>query len=71
MATLHTVQHCRWSEQTLYQPAPRWLEAWDYPWCCRTRTGTRVIDDTEKCQTCKRWESREAGKQESGDWGQL
>ena len=71
MATLHTVQHCRWSEQTLYQPAPRWLESWDYPWCCRTRTGTRVIRDTDTFQTCKRWEPRDRAKLETGDWGQV
>jgi hypothetical protein len=47
------------------------MDAWDYPWCCRTRTGTRLIEDTEQCETCKRWAARDAVKPESGDWGQL
>lgn len=67
----HTVQQCRWSEQTLYQPSPRWLDAWDYPWSCRTRTGTRLIEDTRTCAKCPRWVARDAPAAESGQWGQI
>ena len=55
----HTVQQCRWSEPTLFQPAPQWLEAWDYPWICRSQSGSRVIEDTSECETCRRWVVRD------------
>jgi hypothetical protein len=55
----HNVQQCRWAESTLFLEAPRWLDAWDYPWSCRCKEGYRPLEDTRVCPTCERWEARE------------
>jgi hypothetical protein len=47
------------------------MDAWDYPWCCRTRTGTRLVEDTRNCEKCPRWAPRDRTVVESGQWGQI
>jgi hypothetical protein len=54
----HGIQHCRWAESTLFLSAPEWLQAWDYPWSCRSTGSFRPITDTRTCQTCERWQPR-------------
>ena len=55
-----TVQTCRWAEPTLYQDGPYWLDAWNMPWTCRRDGDPRVLDDTDVCAECPRWEARPA-----------
>ncbi len=49
---------CRWAQPTLFQPGPVWTEAWDCPWTCEAETPVRVIEDTDRCAICPRWEPR-------------
>jgi hypothetical protein len=53
------VQQCRWAEATLFLAAPQWLDAWDYPWSCRSSGAFRPIPDTRVCRTCERWQARD------------
>ena len=55
----HNVRQCRWAEQTLHLGAPLWLDAWEYPWSCRSAGTYRPIADTRLCLECHRWVSRE------------
>jgi hypothetical protein len=56
-----TPQNCRWAEPTLFLTTPEWLEAWNTPWACH-RDGTRLLESTEECAACPRWEAQvEAG----------
>lgn len=52
------VQTCVWAEPTLYQDGPYWLDAWNMPWTCRRDGDPRVLDDTDVCVGCPRWEPR-------------
>ncbi len=54
-----TVQNCKWAEPTLYQDGPYWLDAWNMPWTCRRDGDPRMLEDTDICQNCPRWEARE------------
>ena len=48
--------NCRWATSTLFVEAPFWFAAEDFPWVC-VRDGTpRVLQTTESCATCWRWE---------------
>jgi hypothetical protein len=53
-----TVQHCKWADATLYQDAPLWLDAWNTPWTCRRDGDQRLIEETDECLACPRWERR-------------
>jgi hypothetical protein len=55
----HRPQTCRWAEPTLYQAWPMWLDAWSWPWSCRSQTGVRLLPVTTECQDCPRWERRD------------
>jgi len=55
-----SVQSCRWSEQTLFLPWPMWLEAWEFPWCCRREAPDppRLLPDVSLCRACREWAPR-------------
>jgi hypothetical protein len=56
-------QTCRWAEPTLDQQWPMWLDAWSWPWCCRTEDDVpRLLPATTDCRKCPRWQQREPGK---------
>lgn len=59
MTTTRAVQHCRWSECTLFQPMPFWLDAWERPWSCRVEGRVRVLADTDDCLRCSHWTPRD------------
>jgi hypothetical protein len=50
--------NCRWGTPTLFLSGPLWLEAWDAPWTCVRDVTPCLIDTTEACATCARWEPR-------------
>lgn len=54
-----SVQTCRWAEPTLYQDGPYWLDAWNMPWTCRRDSDPRLLDATDVCENCPRWQARE------------
>jgi hypothetical protein len=67
MSDARTVQNCRWAEPTLFLVSPLWTAAEDYPWSCRRDGAPAPVSDPTACQTCPRWEPREAeGRRESG-----
>lgn len=51
-------QTCRWAEPTLYLPLPYWLEAWNAPWSCHRDGLPRLIETTDECGDCPRFEPR-------------
>jgi hypothetical protein len=53
-----TPQNCRWAEPTLYLPFPYWLEAWSIPWSCHRDGSSRLLETTEQCAACPRFEPR-------------
>jgi hypothetical protein len=59
MSEPHTVQRCRWAEPTLFQKAPYWIAAEDYPWSCQADGTPRPVADTLVCLTCGRWAARD------------
>lgn len=56
----HTIQRCRWAEPTLFLANPLWMAAEEYPWSCRRDGLPKPVDDTDACQKCGRWETRNA-----------
>jgi hypothetical protein len=42
----------------LFLPAPLWFEAEMSPWTCMRDTTPRVLDTTDRCTNCPRWEGR-------------
>ena len=50
--------NCRWAKATLFLPPPFWLEAWDCPWTCTRDAIPRVLETTQPCAGCPRWEPR-------------
>lgn len=48
--------NCRWATPTVFLPAPWWFEAETSPWACVRDTTPRVLETTEACATCSRWE---------------
>ncbi len=54
----HSVQQCRWAESTLFLAAPLWLDAWSYPWSCRSSGAFKPVTDTRSCRSCDRWQAR-------------
>ena len=49
--------NCRWAVPTLFLPPPIWMVAWDAPWTCLRNARPRVLENTELCATCPRWEA--------------
>ena len=41
-------------------PPPVWMGAWDTPWACVRNAVPRVLDTTEVCAVCPRWEPQPA-----------
>lgn len=60
MRTYKNVQQCRWAESTLFLAAPQWLDAWEFPWSCRSTGTFQPVADTRACCACDRWESRDS-----------
>lgn len=58
MTQTHAAHDCRWVEQTLDQPLPDWLEAWNAPWTCRRDSTPNPLLTTDVCTTCPRWQPR-------------
>ena len=52
------VLSCGWSRLTLFLPYPFWLDSQRGPWTCVRDPDPRVLDDTEVCRDCPRWEPR-------------
>jgi hypothetical protein len=63
----HLPQNCKWAELTVLQPMPLWLEAWTCQWTCLAGGAPRVIEASEECTDCPRWEERPAPAQTTGD----
>ena len=59
MSEPRTVQRCRWAEPTLFQKAPFWTAAEDYPWSCKADGESHPVVDTLVCKTCGRWAARD------------
>ena len=64
-----TPENCRWAQPTLFLQHPDWLEACDMPWTCRRDGLQRVLDSTEVCAECPRWESRPQRPAVAWDFG--
>jgi hypothetical protein len=60
MESRHLPQTCKWCEQTLLQPMPLWLDAWNYEWTCVSCGEPRLLEASEECEKCPRWEERPA-----------
>lgn len=56
METTHGARTCRWAVPTLFLPPPIWMGAWDAPWVCLQNAQPRLLDSTEVCAACPRWE---------------
>jgi hypothetical protein len=50
--------NCRWAGPTLFLSFPKWLQAWTTPWTCDREGDSRILDTTEPCASCPRWEPR-------------
>jgi hypothetical protein len=59
MTVERNVQQCRYAEATLFLAAPMWLDAWQFPWSCRSTGTSKPIADTRVCSECDRWVPRE------------
>ena len=55
----HSAANCRWAKPTLFLPPPLWLKAWDCSWTCTRDENPNVLETTEACADCPRWEQRE------------
>jgi hypothetical protein len=49
---------CQWATQTLWLDAPQWLEAWSKPWACVRDPRARLLETTDECRACARWQVR-------------
>jgi hypothetical protein len=47
---------CRWATPTLFLAPPFWFEADNAPWTCVRDVTPHVLDTTEPCAICGRWE---------------
>lgn len=50
--------NCRWATPTLFLRAPFWFDAETCPWTCLRDSVPRLLNTTDCCGTCPRWESR-------------
>ena len=48
---------CRWAVPTLFLPPPIWMGAWDTPWTCLRNARPRMLETTDVCASCPRWEA--------------
>jgi hypothetical protein len=55
--------NCKWAEPTLFERAPRWLEAEAKPWTCHRDAAAKSLETTEVCEDCPRWELRDESGQ--------
>ena len=49
---------CRWAVPTLFLRTPFWFEAENAPWACMREPALRVLNTTDLCASCSRWEPR-------------
>ena len=56
MSDPHTIQRCRFAEPTVFLANPLWTAAEDYPWSCRRDGAPSIVDDSDACRNCPRWE---------------
>ena len=56
----HGASTCRWAEATVFLAAPFWFDAEQRPWACIRHAAPRVLETTEVCALCSRWEPRPA-----------
>lgn len=62
MTDRHGATNCQWATPTLLLQPPLWLEASGRPWSCLRDAGPFILDTTEICATCPRWEpQRQSG----------
>lgn len=61
MERRHTATSCRWAVSTLYLDSPLWLQSWNCPWSCLRDTEPRLLETTDECRTCSRWQPLEPG----------
>lgn len=48
---------CRWAVATVSLPAPTWLEAESSPWTCTRDKEPTVLETTDRCVDCPRWQA--------------
>ena len=58
MAEKHGAANCQWATPTLFLDPPLWLEASSRPWTCVRDDTPAVLDSTEQCAACPRWDPR-------------
>jgi hypothetical protein len=56
--THRSASTCRWAVPTISLPDPVWTEADQSPWTCVRDATPRVLETTERCAACPRWEPR-------------
>jgi hypothetical protein len=56
-SVVHHAGNCRWAAPTLLLPAPYWWNAEDCPWACVREAVPSVLETTEVCAHCPRWEA--------------
>lgn len=52
------VESCKWARMTVRLPYPLWLESEDRPWACMRDKEPRLLEDTDVCHGCPRWEPK-------------
>jgi len=67
MTDKHSAANCQWATPTLLLQPPLWLEASDRPWSCVRDAAPSILDTTEICAACPRWEPH---AQSPGSWRQ-
>ncbi|MGC4086182.1 MAG: hypothetical protein QM736_29680 [Vicinamibacterales bacterium] len=50
--------NCRWAVPTLFLTGVEWADASARPWTCMRDESPHVLDTTDGCRTCVRWEAR-------------
>ena len=58
---VHGAANCEWAAPALWLAAPFWFDAERTPWACLRDGAPRLLDTTESCATCVRWQPRFAG----------
>ena len=67
MNKMQTAGNCRWATSSLSLAAPLWLGAWDSPWACLRDGAPRLLDSTEVCTDCPRWEPEPRASGRAGE----
>jgi hypothetical protein len=50
--------NCHWATQTLWLRAPMSFDAWSMPWTCVRDPDARLLESTDECRACARWQLR-------------